>query len=247
MSFPIPPNEDLRLKALFRYEILDTSAEQQYDDITAIASHICEAPIALISLLDDQRQWFKSRIGISAEETERDVAFCAHAIMQPDIFIIPDALLDDRFSNNPLVTDSPNIRFYAGAPLTTADGHNLGTLCVIDHQPRQLSSKQQEALAALSRQVISLMELRLTNKNQQQLLQEKINLIANLQEKVEYINKLEEFIPICSYCKKVHISRDAWQELDSYIHEHSSAKISHGICPTCAKKFFPDYSEEETN
>lgn len=157
---PVTADEKKRIKALYDYEILDTEAEKAFDDLTLLASEICETPIALISLIDPKRQWFKSTVGLNASETERDIAFCAHAIHEHNIFEIPNALEDERFSDNPLVTGAPNIRFYAGAPLITPDGLAIGTLCAISDKPKKLNSHQLKSLEILSREVITQMELR---------------------------------------------------------------------------------------
>jgi diguanylate cyclase (GGDEF)-like protein/PAS domain S-box-containing protein len=160
MIAPLPGNEAARLAALHDLNVLDTLPEAAYDDITRLASWICGTPIAVVSLVDRDRQWFKSSVGLDAAETPRDVAFCAHAILGGDVLHVPNAAEDARFAANPLVTGGPKIRFYAGAPLTDSRGLNLGTLCVIDRTPRQLSPEQREALAALSRQVVRLLETR---------------------------------------------------------------------------------------
>jgi|GEM_PF-3266183 len=160
---PIPANEDDRLVALDRYQILDTLPEQEYDDLTQLAADICGTPIALISLIDRDRQWFKSRVGIDATETSRDISFCGHAVAANETLYVPDATQDPRFSDNPLVAGDPNIRFYTGVPLRTPDDFVLGTLCVIDVQQRELTSQQIKQLEALSRLVISQLELRRYN------------------------------------------------------------------------------------
>jgi len=160
MTARLPVNEVERLDALRRYEILDTAPEQAFDDLTRLAAHVCETPIAVISLSDGDRQWFKSKVGLSATEVPRSIAICSHAILQSGLFVIRDALADDRFSTSPLVISEPKIRFYAAAPLVTPEGYVLGTLCVIDYVPRDLSAEQQDALRALSRQVVSQLELR---------------------------------------------------------------------------------------
>jgi len=160
MTIPVPANEQDRLRALKRLEILDTPPEAAFDRITSIAGVVLGTPIALVSLIDESRQWFKSRVGLEAEETPREDAFCAHAICGEDVFIVNDASADPRFSENPLVTDNPNIRFYAGAPLKAPGGANLGTLCVIDREPRDFSAEQKGVLANLAELVVRELELR---------------------------------------------------------------------------------------
>lgn len=158
---PLPHNEAERLAALHRYLILDTAAEAEFDDICQIAAQICEAPVALVSMVDAGRQWFKSRVGVDRSETPRAGSFCDHAIHGEGVFEVPNALEDDRFVNNLTVAGDPHLRFYAGAPLITEDGYSIGTLCVMDKVPRQLSPAQKTALVALGRQVVRLLELRL--------------------------------------------------------------------------------------
>jgi GAF domain-containing protein len=160
MSYPIAGNEIERLRTLRSYKILDTKPEERFDDLTQLAALICDAPISLISLIDSDRQWFKSRFGLDMQETPRAQAFCTHAIMQPEMFVVPDAAKDERFAQNPFVTGEAHIRFYAGAPLAARDGHLLGTLCVMDRQPHALTDTQRRALEILSRLVIANIELR---------------------------------------------------------------------------------------
>ena len=163
-SATIPTNEEQRLAALGRYEILDSIPERAYEDLLAIAAGICGTPMGAISMIDSERQWFKAQKGLSIQETSRDVSFCAHAILGDGVFVVPDARMDERFHDNPLVTGNPGIRFYAGAPLVSKGGEALGALCVIDDQPREISEAQRQALVSLSRQVVSLLELRLAHK-----------------------------------------------------------------------------------
>jgi len=160
MAMQVTSNERKRLNVLWQYDVLDTVPEAVFDELTELAANICEAPTALISLVDEKRQWFKSRVGLTVRETSRDVSFCSHAIRQSGLFIVPDATQDARFAHNPLVTSDPKIRFYAGAPLVTPDGYALGTLCVIDKEPRVLRPDQQKALLVLARHIMTQLELR---------------------------------------------------------------------------------------
>lgn len=160
MNIPVPKNEAKRISVLWQYDILDTVPEEVFDELANLAGLICGAPIALITMVDENRQWFKAKVGVDLEETSRDISMCTHAIMQSDLFVIPDTTKDDRFKNNPLVTEGPKIRFYAGAPLVTPDGHALGTLCVVDKVPRELNDNQLQALRVLARHVMIQLELR---------------------------------------------------------------------------------------
>ena len=204
----MPENEAARLEALRNYHILDTEPERSFDDLTLLASHICGTPMALISLVDADRQWFKSRIGIPISETARAVSFCAHAINHRDLFIVPDARHDERFCDNPLVTGDQEIRFYAGAPLVTPDGHALGTLCVLDHVARTLSREQLESLTALCRQAEAqlelrkhLMELRLALEERDRAQGEQAKLIDELRAAHADVRRLSALMPYCSTCQ----------------------------------------------
>ena len=225
MKAPIPDNEAQRLAALREYRILDTAAEQAYDDITALAAYLCNVPIAMISLVDKDRQWFKSKLGLNQQETPRDVAFCAHAILQTEPLIVRHALKDTRFSDSSLVTREPHIRFYAAFPLATPEGFALGTLCAIDRRPRQLSARKKQAMQALSRQVMALLELRRVS--------------ARMAEALENIRTLGGLLPICAWCKRIRDDQGYWGEVEAYLREHTGADFTHGICPDCLEKQRP--------
>jgi hypothetical protein len=179
---PILEDEPARLEALATYDILDTPEEQAYDDLTLLASFVCDTPIALISVIDKDRQWFKSKHGTDVTETPRDLSFCAHAIVEPGTLVIPDTLEDHRFAFHPMVLEPPNIRFYAGAPLRVPGGHAFGTICVIDRVPRELGERQVSVLEALSRQVVSLFELR---------------------RQVAEVKRMAGLMPFCKQCGKL--------------------------------------------
>lgn len=209
---PLPTHEPRRLRALERYHVLDTAPEQMLDDIAQLAASICGTPISLVSLVDERRQWFKARVGLQAQETPREYAFCAHAIVQDDpLFIVEDALHDQRFADNPLVLKDPGIRFYAGAPLRTPEGDALGTLCVIDNKPRRLSTEQQQALTVLGRIVANMLELRRARTD---------------------LDDLGRLLPMCAWCRSVHTTQGQWRPLHDYVMEQ--VPVSHGMCPTCA-------------
>ena len=179
--------EAARLEVLEKYKILDSDPEIAFDDLALLASHICETPMAAITMVDRDRQWFKSRLGLPLQETARSISFCSHAIDQRGIFIVPDASKDDRLRDNPQVTGDPHIRFYAGATLLAREGYALGTLCVVDRRPRRLTAAQAEALGALQRQVEAQLELR--------------RRVIELRAANDTVRKLAGMMPLCSTCE----------------------------------------------
>ena len=237
----MPIDEAGRLAALRRYKILDTDPEPAFDDLTLLASQICATPIALITLVEEDRQWFKSGVGLSVHETARNISFCTHAIQKPnELMVVPDALDDARFATNPMVVGEPKIRFYAAAPLVTPDGHALGALCVVDRVPRQLSPEQLRALDALRRQTQAQLELRrnlnelkeaLTARDRAE--EEQQTLIAELRQSLDSITKLSGLLQFCSTCH-MNLTLPA---VPSSIH-----KVSEGITQMLAGK---GWREEE--
>jgi GAF domain-containing protein len=217
-----PGNEAERLAALKEYHVLDTADEQVYDDITVLASGICNVPIALISLVDESRQWFKAKVGLAERETARDVAFCAHAILHPQPLIVNDAAKDERFAESALVKSAPFIRFYAGYPLVNPEGFALGTLCVIDHKPHRLSAKQARLMQLLSRQVMAFLELRRNS--------------TQLAHALEHVKVLHGLLPMCAWCKRIRDDEGYWSQVESYFKAHSDADFTHSICPGCLEK-----------
>ena len=225
-SAPTPKNEKDRLAAVRRYAILDTAPESMFDDVVQLVSYICQTPIAYIGIIDKDRQWFKSKKGLDTPETSRDIAFCAHAILETHTMVVPDALADQRFANNPLVLSAPKIRFYAGSPLITEDGYAVGTLCAVDHVPRNLTEDQLKALQTLAKQTVALLELHRSH--------------SELQDALNQIRILGGLLPICSNCKKIRDERGQWVVLEGYIQSHSEATFTHGTCPECYAKLYGD-------
>jgi GAF domain-containing protein len=222
MAAPTPTNEAQRLEALKEYHILDTAAEQSYDDLTILAAQICDVPVAMISLVDEDRQWFKSKIGVTEQQTPRDVAFCAHTILGHEPMVVADALEDERFANSALVKRDPHIRFYAGVPLINPDGLAMGALCAVDRRPRKLAPDQQRALEALARQVVVLLEMR--------------RVMARLKDALEHVNILKELLPICAWCKRIRDDSGYWKQVETYFKSQTGADFTHTICPECLEK-----------
>ncbi len=214
----MPQNEAARLKALDEFQILDTAPERIFDDLVEIAGQVLGAPISLLTLVDESRQWFKARRGFDLTETPREHAFCAHAILGDAPLVVPDAQHDARFADNPYVTDRPGIRFYAGAPLRTPEGHALGTLCVIDWTPREFTEEQQRTLEALARQASALLEWRRT--------------MLHLADALKRVHALDGLIPICSGCHDVRVG-EHWERIEGFLAARSTMKFTHGLCPTC--------------
>jgi len=376
---PKPANEAERLKRLYEYKILDTDPEQRFDDLTSLASYICETPVAMITLIDSERQWVKSMYGEAPKEIERDIAFCSHTILHSEPLIVEDLSKDDRFSENPLVEIIPPIvRFYAGVPVFSYDGLALGSLCVVDRVPRHLRPEQVNALSALSRQVHDQMELRrnlfelrialdertrsenvlkdneerfkqildttldgiLVEENElviymnrayahlfgcnepselmgvhikdlaapedlERLLdygrkrsagqpapteyefkvkrrdngervdleatvsvfthadkkyiitavrdirerkkneREREHLISELKDALAKVKTLKGLLPICSSCKKIRDDKGYWNRIETYIESHSEADFTHGICPECMQKLYPELMKDD--
>ncbi len=212
-SYPLPANEARRLEALRLARILDTAAEKAFDDLVQLAAAVCETPIAIVSLVDESRQWFKARVGLGAPETPREVAFCTHAIMGSDVMVVGDATQDPRFANNPLVTGAPSIRFYAGAPILLDGDAAIGTVCVIDSKPRSLTPMQKNSLSLLRQLAGDLIEFRRARVD------------------LEAIGKL---LPLCSWCRSVKTETGEWVDLHRYVAK--AIPITHSMCPTCMQR-----------
>ncbi len=225
---PIPENDKQRLKTLHDYQVLDTESERCFDEITKLASDICNTPVALISLIDEKRQWYKSRVGMSCQESSREISFCGHTILEDELMIVPDALHDPRFADNPFVQDQPPLMFYAGAPLKTPTGHNIGTLCVIDHVSRTLNEQQQKALKTLASQVVMQLELhRLLNS------------------KNNSLHEIEEVVNLRT-TELIRIKTDLEREIQEHKSDKQALLLWHAMIEASSEGFIiTDYAQED--
>ncbi len=226
---PLPPNESARLEALRRYDILDSTPESVFDDLVYLATFVTGSPVATFSLIDTDRQWFKSQIGLANQQTSRDVAFCAYTILQDDMLVVPDATQDPRFADNPLVVDDPGIRFYAGVPVRSREGMNIGSVCVIDHQARRaLLDHQRLALEAIARQAATLLELRRT--------------ASELAAVMRDVRLRSALVPICSICRRYREGDSHWMTAEEKMRS-VGAELTHGLCPDCFRSNYPEYAD----
>jgi GAF domain-containing protein len=226
MKVPIPKSEIRRLEALRNYHVLDSAPEREFDDVVKVASHICDVPFANFVLADAGRQWFHAKPGVEESETPKGDSFCAHVIKSEEFLLVEDATTDSRFADNPLVTGEDHIRFCAGAPLVDADGESLGALCVMDREPRSLSDEQRNALEALARLVVSQMQLRRVSHA--------------LAEALHDVRTLQGLLPICAHCHGIRNDEGYWEKVEEYLGNRTEAELSHGICPKCFQKRYPE-------
>ncbi len=218
--------ERARVAALHSYQLLDTASEAAFDELTEMAAELCGAPVAVVSLIDEHRQWSKSAHGCPRGEVPRETSFCTHAIESDGPLVVDDARGDARFCDNAMVTAAPFIRFYAGQPLIDSDGHRLGTLCLIDGEPGTLEPGPRHVLGQLARQVVHLMELRRSNRM--------------LAECLERVDRIAELVPMCGHCHSIRDDADRWQRLEQYFHGMSGARFTHSVCPACLEEHYPE-------
>ena len=222
-----------RLTTLHRYQILDSVSERTYDDIVKLAAHIFEAPIAAILQVDNGKHRLKTAVGVRGAElfSLHTQSFCDETMHEQDVLVIEDVAADERFLQNPIVTSGPQIRFYAGAPLAMPDGLGLGSLCVMDVKPRRAARREKEMLQSLARMVMTTMELHRVSDT--------------LASEVLKVKNLTGLLPICAGCKNIRNDGGYWQRVESFVQENSSAEFTHGMCPDCARKYFPGIPSEQ--
>lgn len=231
-SLPTRPttHEQARLEALRSYGILDSVPERRFDNIAKLAATVLDMPISMVSFVDEDRQWSMASVGVLRGEVPRAQSFCTHAIAQTEPLVIADTSSDPRVAHMLAVTGSTNARFYAGAPLRTPQGHNVGTLCVIDRTPRVLTHRELDILSALARQVVELLEHRLT--------------AARLLDAQTRLQTMVSLIPICSHCRKVRDETNQWMTLERLVQAKTGSRFTHGICPDCVREHYPAAADE---
>lgn len=226
MSYPVPPNEQKRLEALRLYEVLDTGPEAAFDDIAAVVAQVTGVPTALVGLIDERRQWYKAKVGSESIEVPREHTFCTHAILGTEIMVVEDASVDPRFARNPYVAKPDGVRFYAGAPIVDERGHALGSVCVVDSRPRSLEPAKQAVLVALARTTMRLLEQR--------------RLSTRLAEALKEVKTVQGLLAICAHCKSIRIDDIYWARIEEYFATRTDALLSHGICPACFEREYPE-------
>lgn len=233
VNIPTNKNGRQRLTTLHRYQILDSVSERTYEDIVKLAAHIIDAPIAAILQVENEHHLLKTAVGVRGAESFllNTHKFCDETMSEPDVMVVEDTICDERFALNPLVTSGPQIRFYAGAPLAMPDGLGLGSLCVMDTKPRRVGRREKEMLQSLARMVMTTMDLHRVSDA--------------LAAEVMKVKNLSGLLPICSGCKNIRNDGGYWQRVECYVQENSLAEFTHGMCPHCAKKYFPSLSAEE--
>ncbi|HET7536391.1 MAG TPA: GAF domain-containing protein [Candidatus Didemnitutus sp.] len=226
MGHPLPSNEQKRLAALRLYHVLDTAPEEAFDDIALVAAEVAGVPTAIVSLIDERRQWYKAKIGAEVNEVPREQTFCTHTILGTEVMVVEDATADPRFAANPHVTKAQGVRFYAGAPILDDEGNALGSVCVVDSRPRQLGAPKQEVLMALARTTMVLLEQR--------------RLSHLLAEALTEVKTVQGLLPICASCKSIRTSDDYWERIEEYFSTRTDALFSHGMCPVCMQRQYPE-------
>lgn len=226
MKVPIPKTEIRRLEALRNYHVLDSAPEREFDDVVKVASHICAAPLANLVFAEAGRQWFHAKPDVAEPQTSEKDSFCSQVIESEEFLLIEDAANDPRFADSPLVNGEDHIRFCAGVPLVDAEGESLGALCVMDRESRTLSDQQRKALEALARLVVSQMQLRRVSHA--------------LAEALHDVRTLQGLLPICAHCHGIRNDEGYWEKVEEYLGNRTEAELSHGICPKCFQKRYPE-------
>lgn len=217
-----PKHQAKRLQAIEEFHFLNTELEKSYDDVTALALQIYGAPIAVLTLADDERQWVKSRVALSDNHAPRAFASWAGSILKQETAVVPDAFRHDQFAEHRFVTGAPYFRFYAGVQLRDSTGMTFGSLCVIDRKPRQISDLQKGSLEALARVVTQNLKHR--------------RLLQALVDDLENEKTLQGMLQICAYCKVIRDGSGDWRDVETYISERSDIEFSHGVCPSCMER-----------